>query len=49
LISESGLSFVRSQADPAFVDSDWSELDSLRSQMRLAANLDGAYSLYELP
>jgi len=49
LISESGLSFVRSQADPAFVDSDWSELDALRSQMRLAANLDGAYSLYELP
>ncbi len=49
LISESGLNFVRSQADPAFVDSDWSELDALRSQMRLAANLDGVYSLYELP
>ena len=49
LINESGLSFVRSQADPAFVVSDWSELDALRSRMRLAANLDGAYSLYELP
>jgi len=49
LINESGLNFVRSQADPAFMDSDWSELDALRSRIRLAANLDGAYSLYELP
>ncbi len=49
LINESGLNFVRSQADPAFVDSDWSELGVLRGRMRLVQNLDGAYSLYELP
>ena len=49
LIYESGLNFVRSQADAAFVDSDWSELDALRGRMRLVENLNGAYSLYELP
>jgi hypothetical protein len=49
LINESGLDFVRSRADAAFMDSDWSELNVLRGQMRLVQDLNGAYSLYELP
>jgi hypothetical protein len=49
LINESGLDFVRSQADAAFNDSDWSELASLRGRLRLVENLNGAYSLYKLP
>ena len=49
LINESGLDFVRTRADAAFMDSDWSELASLRGRVRLVEHLDGAYTLYELP
>jgi len=49
LIYDAGASFVRLQQDAAFVDSDWAELDVLRSRVRLAWDMREAYSLYELP
>lgn len=49
LIYDTGQSFVRSQADAAFVDSDWVELDALRGQLRFVKDIRGVYSLYELP
>jgi hypothetical protein len=49
LIQDAGVSFVQSQRDAAFVDSDWMELDALRSRLRPTWEIRGAYSLYELP
>lgn len=49
LIYDLGLQFVRSQPDSPFEDSDWAELDRLRSQLPLLENIGGAYSLYALP
>ena len=49
LIQDAGVSFVQSQRDAAFVDSDWRELDALRSRLRPTWEIRGAYSLYELP
>ena len=48
LIYDLGADFVRSQADAAFVDSDWTELDALRGRMQLIQTFDSAYSLYAL-
>jgi len=49
LVYEDGARFVHAQGDVTSIDSDWAELDVMRIRMRLAADIGGAYSLYELP
>ena len=49
LIYDLGVDFVKTQAENPFDDSDWMELDRLRSQLHLVENIGGTYSLYVLP
>jgi 4-amino-4-deoxy-L-arabinose transferase-like glycosyltransferase len=49
LIYEGGVRFLREHNDNRFVDSDWTELEKLRGQMRLVDQIGGDYSLYALP
>jgi hypothetical protein len=46
LIYNTGLDFVRDQADNGFTDADWLELEALRSRMQFLEDIGGTYSLY---
>jgi 4-amino-4-deoxy-L-arabinose transferase-like glycosyltransferase len=49
LIYDGGVKFLRERRDIRFVETDWTELENLRAQMRLVEDLGGTYSLYTPP
>ncbi|MBF8282839.1 MAG: PMT 2 protein [Anaerolineales bacterium] len=49
LIYDAGVKFLRDHRDIRFAESDWTELENLREQMRRVEQIGSDYSLYTLP
>jgi hypothetical protein len=49
LIYDAGVKFLRDHRDIRFAESDWTELENLRGQMRRVEQIGSDYSLYILP
>jgi hypothetical protein len=49
LVYDSGARLIQSSPSNAYDPADWTELDRLRSNLRLLATFGDAYSLYALP